>query len=111
MLQFQNRCSLGGWRYFARVRIPLVGDAMQAGLVVSFQVITRQLPIFFYCRRVINKLPPFKGLYIKIPMILPIRGRGCVNHGSTLQFAAESNPVFRSMFACLWILRVSDARH
>ena len=67
---------------------------MQAGLVVSFQVITRQYPMFSYCRAVIDK-----------------HGQGFLNHGSTLQIAAESNPAFRNMFACLWIPRVSDARH
>ena len=29
----------------------------------------------------INKPPPFKGLNIRIPIIIPIKGRGFVNHG------------------------------
>ena len=33
----------------------------------------------------INKPPPFKGL-IRIPIIIPIKGRGFINHGSTLLF-------------------------
>ena len=33
----------------------------------------------------INKHPPFKGLHIRIPIIIPIKGRGFINHGSTLR--------------------------
>ena len=32
----------------------------------------------------INKPPPFKGLNIRIPIIIPIKGRGFINHGSGL---------------------------
>ena len=32
----------------------------------------------------INKPPPFKGLIIRIPIIIPIKGRGVINQGSTL---------------------------
>ena len=32
----------------------------------------------------INKHPPFKGLNIKIPIIIPIEGRGFINQGSAL---------------------------
>ena len=32
-----------------------------------------------------NKPPPCKGLKIRIPIIIPIKGRGFINHGSTLQ--------------------------
>ena len=32
----------------------------------------------------INKLTPFKGLNIRIPIIIPIKGRGFTNHGSGL---------------------------
>ena len=31
-----------------------------------------------------NKPTPFKGLNIKIPNIIPIKGRGFINHGFTL---------------------------
>ena len=31
-----------------------------------------------------NKPPPFKGLTIGIPTIIPIKGRGLVHQGSTL---------------------------
>ena len=31
----------------------------------------------------INKPPPFKGLNIRIPIIVPVQGRGFVNQGST----------------------------
>ena len=34
----------------------------------------------------INKHTPFKGLYVRIPMIIPIKGRGFVNQGSGLQW-------------------------
>ena len=33
----------------------------------------------------IYKPPPFKGLDIRIPIIIPIKGRGFINHGSTLR--------------------------
>ena len=32
----------------------------------------------------INKPPPFKGLNIRIPSIIPIKGRGFINQGSAL---------------------------
>ena len=32
----------------------------------------------------INKPPPFKGLNIRIPITIPIKGRGFINHGSGL---------------------------
>ena len=32
----------------------------------------------------INKPPPFKGLNIRIPIIITIKGRGFINPGSTL---------------------------
>ena len=33
----------------------------------------------------INKSPPFKGLHImRIPVVIPIKGRGFINQGSTL---------------------------
>ena len=31
-----------------------------------------------------NELPPFKDLDIRIPIIIPIKGRGFINHGSGL---------------------------
>ena len=33
------------------------------------------------CRPLINKPPPFKGLGIRIPIIISIKGRGFVNQG------------------------------
>ena len=36
------------------------------------------------CRPMINKPPPFKGLKKRVPIIIPIRGRGFINQGSTL---------------------------
>ena len=32
----------------------------------------------------IHKPSPFKGLNISIPIIVPIKGRGCINQGSTV---------------------------
>ena len=32
----------------------------------------------------INKPPPFKGRNIRIPIIMPTKGRGFINHGSGL---------------------------
>ena len=43
----------------------------------------------------INKLPPFEGLNIRIPIIIPVKGRGFINQGSGL-------PCLR-----LWILTFS----
>ena len=37
----------------------------------------------------INKLPPLKGLNIRIPIIIPIQGRVFVNQGSSLGFEIE----------------------
>ena len=34
-----------------------------------------------------NKLPPFKGLNIRIPILIPIKGRGVINQGSGLVLA------------------------
>ena len=31
----------------------------------------------------INKHPPFKGLNSRIPIIIPTKGKGFINHGST----------------------------
>ena len=33
----------------------------------------------------INESPPFMGLNIRIPIIIPIKGQGFINHGSGLQ--------------------------
>ena len=41
------------------------------------------------CRPVTNKLSPFKGLTIRIPIIIPIKGRGFINQGSGLRRQAE----------------------
>ena len=35
------------------------------------------------CRRVINKPHPFKGLNFRMPMIIPIKGRGSIHDVST----------------------------
>ena len=36
------------------------------------------------CRPVSNKPPPFKGRNIRISLIIPIKGKGLINQGSTL---------------------------
>ena len=36
----------------------------------------------------INKPPPSKGLNIRIPIRIPIKGRGLIHHGSTLKSQA-----------------------
>ena len=38
----------------------------------------------------INNHPPFQGLDIRIPIIIPIKGRGFINHGSGLGFIVFS---------------------
>ena len=34
----------------------------------------------------IHKPPPFYGLNIRIPILLPIKGRGFIEQGSTLEW-------------------------
>ena len=34
----------------------------------------------------INKPPPFKGLNIRIPIIIPMKGRGFINQGLGIGF-------------------------
>ena len=38
----------------------------------------------------INKPPPFKGLNIGIPIIIPTKGRGYINQGSGLGFRVHN---------------------
>ena len=38
----------------------------------------------------INEPPPFKGLNIKIPIVIPIKGRGFINHVSGLVDCLET---------------------
>ena len=40
----------------------------------------------FYVDPLLKRPPPFKGLDIRIPIIIPIKGRGFVNQGSGLGF-------------------------
>ena len=44
-----------------------------------------ELGNMMYCRPVINKPPPFKGLDITIPIIIPIKDGGFINKGSTVR--------------------------
>ena len=44
----------------------------------------------------INKPPPFKGLNIRIPIVIPIKGRGFINQGSTLNPKAPRASFFAS---------------
>ena len=37
-----------------------------------------------YCRPMINKPALFKGLNTRIPVIIPVEGRGFINQGSGL---------------------------
>ena len=46
----------------------------------------------------INEPPPFKGLNIRIPIMIPIKGRGCINQGSWL--ACRERFAFKTL-ACL----------
>ena len=39
-----------------------------------------------------NKSLPFKGRNIRIPTIIPIKGRGFINHGSTLGRSGWAEP-------------------
>ena len=40
----------------------------------------------------INKPPPFKGLNTRIPIIIPIKGRGFINHGSGVRAFLFTEP-------------------
>ena len=42
------------------------------------------------CRPMINKSPPSKGLNIRIPIMIPIEGRGFIIQGSTLGIPAQT---------------------
>ena len=58
----------------------------------------------------INKLPPFKGLNIRIPLIIHIKGRGCINQGSGLvlcggpwaDFEGDDVAFVSASFQLLW---------
>ena len=39
----------------------------------------------------INKAPPFKGLNVRIPILIPIQGRGFINHYITLSPASGND--------------------
>ena len=39
---------------------------------------------FRVCRPQINTIHPVKGLNVRIPIIIPINGRGFIDYGSTL---------------------------
>ena len=39
----------------------------------------RESPERVQCRPVINKPPPSKGLNIRIPIVIPIKGSGLIN--------------------------------
>ena len=41
----------------------------------------------------INKPPPFQGLSIRIPIIIPIKGRGFINRGSGLIYIEASSQI------------------
>ena len=45
-----------------------------------------EITFLYYARigPVIDKPPPFKGINIRIPSILPTKGRGLIKQGSTL---------------------------
>ena len=43
------------------------------------------------CRPMISQPHPFKGLNITIPIIIPIKGRGFINHGSALGVKAQDS--------------------
>ena len=40
----------------------------------------------------IIKTPPIKGLKSRIPIIIPVKGRGCINHGFRVQGLAILGP-------------------
>ena len=42
----------------------------------------------------INKPPPFKGLNIRIPIIIPFKGRVSFNHGSRVWFWVQGSKNF-----------------
>ena len=54
----------------------------------------------------INKPLPFKGLNIRIPIIVPIKRKGFINQGSGL---LGCSPKLRGCSAKLWVLCRGDS--
>ena len=44
----------------------------------------------------INKPPPFRGLNVRIPSIIPIKGSRFMNQGSTLGFKVKGEHLWTS---------------
>ena len=52
----------------------------------------------------INKSAPFKGLNIRIPIFIPIKGRGFINQGSTLHVLGQLlDQEFMGLRLGMWI--------
>ena len=54
------------------------------------------------CRPMINTPPPFKGLNIRIPIIIHIKGRGFTNQGSGSKTSDHCHPAFHHFWAKHW---------
>ena len=50
----------------------------------------------------INESPPFKGLHIRIPIIIPVKGKGFINQGSglTCSTGAPQEKCSRALSQC-----------
>ena len=58
-----------------------------------------------------NNPPPFKGLNIRIPSTIPIKGRGVINHGSTLGFIPKRTEFLKPEDTSLGRVRVRAPTH
>ena len=55
----------------------------------------------------INNHPPFRGLNIGIPIVIPIKGRGFINQGSGLGYKAQ----YRAGMGLLEKLGLANLHH
>ena len=56
----------------------------------------------------VNKLPPFQGLNIRNPIIIPVKGRGFINQRSTLNPRLGRYAVMRESFPKALTLNLDD---
>ena len=58
-----------------------------------------------------NNPPPLQGLNIRIPSTIPIKGRGVINHGSTLGFTPTRTEFLKPEDTSLGRVRVRAPTH
>ena len=68
-----------------QIRLLEIPVSFKVGAASVTQTSTTNTSQPLKCRPVFNNLLPFKGLNMGIPVIIPTKGRGFINQGSTLQ--------------------------